>query len=240
MTSDFDATTFLSNLSNRFQTLEDLQAELQELSQSLDKELVDLVNDNYQDFLSLGSSLAGGEERIEDVRVGLLSFQRDITSIRDKVEARRNEVMGFLQQKKLLRKDIGVCRAMLEIAERADELEKKLLISRPAQTIDMRTKDDDDHDWSADWKQETSYDSDDVEDDEDGSPITPKLRHRVEQYRVLRFLIQRQDQQHPFVVAQQARLKKIREVLGRDAEEALRQADEDSRRALGRLKASMD
>ena len=68
----FDAPTYLSTLSDRHQTLEDLRSDLRERSQGLSKELLDLVNTNYEQFLSLGSDLKGGEEKVEDVRVGLL------------------------------------------------------------------------------------------------------------------------------------------------------------------------
>jgi len=53
---DFDPATFLSSLSNRHQSLADLRIELRDLSEALNKELLDLVNENYQDFLSLGSA----------------------------------------------------------------------------------------------------------------------------------------------------------------------------------------
>ncbi len=66
---EFDAATYLSTLSGRHQTLEDLRSDLRERSQALSKELLDLVNTNYEQFLSLGSDLRGGEEKVEDVRV---------------------------------------------------------------------------------------------------------------------------------------------------------------------------
>jgi hypothetical protein len=49
---------------------------LRSRSQLLNKELLDLVNSNYQDFLNLGNSLHGGEEKVEEVRIGLLGFRK--------------------------------------------------------------------------------------------------------------------------------------------------------------------
>ena len=54
------------------------------------------MNEKYQDFLSLGSSLRGGEDKIEEVRLGLLGFRRDVEGLRDMVEERRKEVEGLL------------------------------------------------------------------------------------------------------------------------------------------------
>lgn len=65
----------------------------------MSKELLDLVNDKYQDFLSLGNTLRGGEERIEEVRVGLLGFQRDLTSVRENVKRRREDVAALIDEK---------------------------------------------------------------------------------------------------------------------------------------------
>ncbi|KAG4441728.1 hypothetical protein IFR05_002807, partial [Cadophora sp. M221] len=62
----FSAPAYLSTLSERHQTLEDLRSDLRERSQALSKELLDLVNTNYEQFLSLGSDLKGGEEKVED------------------------------------------------------------------------------------------------------------------------------------------------------------------------------
>ena len=64
----FSARTYLSSLTNRHQTLEDLRSDLRERSQLLSKELLDLVNENYESFLGLGEGLRGGKEKVEDVR----------------------------------------------------------------------------------------------------------------------------------------------------------------------------
>ena len=90
----FSAPAYLSTLSDRHQTLEDLRTDLRERSQALSKELLDLVNTNYEQFLSLGSDLKGGEEKVEDVRVGLLGFKRGVEDVRGKVRERRGEVEG--------------------------------------------------------------------------------------------------------------------------------------------------
>ncbi|KAK6375801.1 hypothetical protein LTS17_007623 [Exophiala oligosperma] len=224
LTPDFDAATFLSGLSNRFQTLEDLQTELRELSQTLNKELVDLVNDNYQDFLSLGSTLSGGEERIEDIRLGLLGFQREVKAIRDKVDTRRNEVADLLKQKKALKQDTGIARSLLEIAERLEQLEEKLNITsiRSANTTESNGHGNANDAWSEGWTESMNYDSDDDYESDDKS-IPPRLRRRVEEFLILKHLISRFSPHHPFILAQDSRTRKIQEILLSDLEAAIKQ-----------------
>jgi DNA repair exonuclease SbcCD ATPase subunit len=103
---DFDAQTYLSSLRNRHQTLEDLRSDLRQRSQLLNRELLDLVNGNYEEFLSLGGDLKGGEEKVEGVRVGLLGFQREVEGIRKAVQDRARETGELLREKKGLRKEV--------------------------------------------------------------------------------------------------------------------------------------
>ena len=92
LSQNFSATEYLSSLQNRHQTLEDLRSELRSRSQQLNQQLLDLVNSNYQDFLGLGSSLKGGDEKVEEIRVGLLGFQKDVEGIRTNIEQREEDV----------------------------------------------------------------------------------------------------------------------------------------------------
>jgi len=246
LASDFDATAFLSSLSNRFQTLEDLQTELRELNQSLNKELVDLVNDNYQDFLSLGQALSGGEERIEDIRVGLLAFQRDIKSVRDKIETRRNEAAELLEQKRALKQEISVGRALLEIAERLDELEEKLGLGSSALTPAPETEDHENGNdkWGNGWtgiQSDGSDDDDDYDDDEDSSGVPSKLRRRVEQLRIVKILLGRHSPQHPFLLAEQERVRKVQETILLDLDAAIKQEpDVKIKQQILRLRSTVD
>ncbi|KIY00769.1 uncharacterized protein Z520_03434 [Fonsecaea multimorphosa CBS 102226] len=223
---DFDAATFLSSLSNRFQTLEDLQAELRELSQTLNKELVDLVNDNYQDFLSLGSTLYGGEEKIEDIRLGLLGFERDVKAVRDKVDTRRNEVAELLRQKKALRQETSVGQALLEIAERLDLLEEKLEISTSTK-IKSQPQDGGGEQWGDEWIEEATANDVDEEFNSDGvDGVPPRLQRRTEEFLILKYLASKHSPQHPFLLAQEGRIRKIQEILLSDLEMAIKQETE--------------
>jgi len=225
LTPEFDPTTLLSSLSDRFQTLEDLQNELRTLSQSLNKELLDLVNDNYQDFLSLGSTLSGGEEKVEEVRVGLLGFQRELSVIRSKVDARRDDVTKLLEEKRKLKQEIKLGRALVEIAERIEDLEGQLMIGEAVKEKSRNGPVD------TDMAGESEYDSfsEDSDDDEssaaDGESRSTarKLERLVDQFMVAQVLIGRHDAKQAFVATQRARLRQIQNTLRMDINSAQKQ-----------------
>lgn len=245
-------------MTSRFQTLEDLQTELQDLLKSLNKELVDLVNDNYTSFLSLGQKLSGGEERIEEIRVGLLGFQRDVSAIRQLVDARAKETSVLLEEKRSLRKDIQVGRALLEVDERLVELERRLnLAPRNTRYDTSDTKDDgndggnddeetmgDFKDWSDDWLQ-NDVDPGISDEDEDAGADLPDLpralRKNVEQFLIVRQLSEKCGLQHPFVLAQVDRVNVIGNILRKDLEAATRaQSDVKAKQRIIRLKTKLE
>jgi hypothetical protein len=212
---DFDAQKYLSSLRNRHQTLEDLRSDLRQRSQLLNRELLDLVNGNYDEFLSLGGDLKGGEEKVEGVRVGLLGFQREIEGIRKAVRDRAEETAELLAEKKGLRKEIVFGRSLLEVHERLEELEEKLGIK-----IKEGEDDDDDDD-------EDEDDEDDDEDTAEGSShnsAVRRLRKQSEQYLMIVFQSSKIGLSHPFLVSLQPRVDEVRKTLILDLSASLRQA----------------
>jgi hypothetical protein len=209
---NFDAQTYLSSLRNRHQTLEDLRSDLRQRSQLLNRELLDLVNGNYEEFLSLGGDLKGGEEKVEGVRVGLLGFQREVEGIRKAVLDRARETSELLQEKKGLRKEIVLGRALLEVHERLEEVEEKLGIKTKEGEEDDEDEDDEDDD-------ETS--------DLEGSPYASaakRLRKQSEQYLLIVCQSSKIGPSHPFLVSLQPRVDEVRKTLILDLSASLRQA----------------
>ena len=229
---DFDPAQYLSSLRNRHQSLEDLRQELRDLDQLLSRELLDLVNENYQDFLSLGNALQGGEEKAEEVRVGLLAFHRDVQTIRDKVEARSAEVEGLLGEKKQLRKDANVGQALLDVADRIEELEHRLMIGeknnsgQPQQEQSSSDTESDDflNDDESDESEED--DTEKVPDSTTASPVVSlkRIEHHIQKYVAVTKLSTRIGDDHPFLVNQQPRVNKIRSAVLLDLKTALDQA----------------
>lgn len=129
---DFVPAKYLSSLfpgdadTTRHQTLEDLRTELRERSSAISAELLELVNANYTAFLGLGDTLKGGEERVEDVRVALLGFRRQVEEVQGRVRGRGADVRGVGGELRTVRGEVEQGRRMLELDERVDVLLGKL------------------------------------------------------------------------------------------------------------------
>lgn len=223
LTPDFDPAQYLSSLQNRHQSLEDLRQELRDLDQLLSRELLDLVNENYQDFLSLGNALHGGEEKAEEVRVGLLAFQRDVNAIRDKVEARRAEVEGLLGEKKQLRKGANVGQALLDVAERIEELEQRLMIGEK-NNQGQREQSDEESDGFLEESDESESDDGQAPEGTAAAVSLKRLEHHIQKYVAVTRLSARIGDDHPFLLNQQPRVNKIRSAVLHDLKTALEQA----------------
>ncbi|KAL2825943.1 oligomeric golgi complex component, COG2-domain-containing protein [Aspergillus cavernicola] len=233
LSPDFNPAAYLSSLTNRHQSLEDLRQELRDLDQRLSRELLDLVNENYQDFLSLGSTLQGGEEKVEQVRVGLLAFQRDVQSIRDKVEARQREVEQLLNEKKRVRANANIGTALLDFADRVEELEKRLMIGEHPVRDTAEQSDIESEFLESD--EETDEEDTDEEGPQAGEGTAPlvsqkRLESHLQKYVYLTRLSSRVGDEHPFLLAQQQRMSKIRSALLLDLKKALEQAKQAGER----------
>lgn len=140
---DFNAAAYLSSLfpgssddtaqgglglglGTRHQTLEDLRTELRERSSAISAELLELVNANYTAFLSLGDELKGGEDRVEDVRVGLLGFRRQVEEVQGRVKGRKEDVQKVGSELRGVRREVEVGRQMLELDDRLEALAGRL------------------------------------------------------------------------------------------------------------------
>ncbi|KAK3200998.1 hypothetical protein GRF29_213g657936 [Pseudopithomyces chartarum] len=213
---DFTPQKYLSTLHNRHQTLEDLRSELRSRSQLLSRELLDLVNANYTDFLSLGASLKGGDERVEEVRVGLLGFRKEVAGLKEDVKTREQEVGDLIDQRSEIRKKIAAGRQLVAFEEGLRGLEEALVIEAKT-AVDADSDEDEDED----------EDGEDDEDEDDqgslGGVSIAKLKRHVLQYRVAQEQGKRLGE-HPFVLAQAPRMAKVRSTLLMDLSTALQQA----------------
>ncbi|KAL8719330.1 MAG: hypothetical protein Q9225_003651 [Loekoesia sp. 1 TL-2023] len=214
LTPDFDPATFLSSLRNRHQTLEDLRAELRTRSQDISKELLDLVNDNYQDFLSLGSSLQGGDEKVEEVRLGLLSFRREIEGLKSKVDERKREVEDLVAQRKEIRRQMQLGRALLDVNYRLGELERSLMVASNEASRDPQAND---------VEQDISDGDDESDEDQEGDVSTSRLDRHVRQYLLIRRAMERIGLEHPHIINQDARITRLKNTILLDLGNALKQ-----------------
>ncbi|KAF2718942.1 hypothetical protein K431DRAFT_122709 [Polychaeton citri CBS 116435] len=221
LSSNFDPQTYLSTLRNRHQTLTDLRSDLRQRSQLLNRELLDLVNGNYEEFLSLGSDLRGGEEMVEGVRVGVLGFKREVEGIKEKVSEREKEVGELLEEKKDIRKDVMLGRGLLEVEAEIGLLEGRLGI------VEKEAQDDEEED-------DADEDDDDEDDDEDDETIASasivalkqvkRLQGLCDRYVLITRRVARLGAELPFFVGQRPRVTEIRKTLLLDLATALREA----------------
>lgn len=238
LASDFDAPTYLSTLSERHQTLEDLRLDLRERSQALSKELLDLVNVNYEQFLSLGSDLRGGEEKVEDVRVGLLGFKRGVEEVRSKVMERGQEVEILLEEKARVSKQINVGRKLLEANAKLEGLEERLMVYSLGRNENVTGE----NVWS------TSEDEDEDEDGEDDEVAaergtgtsTKKLQSLVDDYQQVEHIQATIGSHHPYIICQEPRMARVRNTLLLDLSTALKQTYPTSKASNSRLLSILD
>ncbi|KAI1480316.1 oligomeric golgi complex component, COG2-domain-containing protein [Daldinia eschscholtzii] len=217
---DFDPAEYLSSLSNRHQTLEDLRSDLRERSAAISTELLELVNANYTSFLSLGDELKGGEDRVEDVRVALLGFRRAVEEIKGRVRERGTEVAGLNRDLSGVRSEIETGRKMLELDERISVLEGRLAVGSTG-------PDGDDSD-------EDGEDNDDELEGAVGSS-TSKLMQLAKEYIVVDELANDIGRDTPFVRKAEERLTRCKNTILLDLGTALKEAKKAGARGQAKL-----
>lgn len=225
---DFSAFAYLSTLRNRHQTLEDLRSELRARSSLLSKELLDLVNAEYEDFVLLGTSLAGGEEKLEEVRLGLMGFRRDLEGIRAKVVAEEKEITQLLDERKRVRKEIQLGRDLLALDAALTELEDRLSVDPESKQSRLLGNGQREERLMVEADDYSSEDHDlDTEGEDagvDGSALSlKKLNHHVTQYQLVKKLAKRVHDEHPFVIALRPRIMQVKNTLLLDLGSVFRQ-----------------
>ena len=112
---------------------------------------------------------------MEEVRVGLLSFQRELGLIKSKVESRRHDVATLMEDKRSLKQEIMLGRALLEIAERIEDLEGHLMIGETTRRkSDNGLLDGNTDDGAA--FDSFSEDSDEEDSADEYRPLRPRVR----------------------------------------------------------------
>ena len=173
------------------------------------------MNSNYQDFLSLGSSLQGGEEKVEEVRVGLLGFKRDVEGLKEKVDDRRKEVDQLVEEKRRVRKEIQRGRGLLEVDQRLEELEEGLLLKLKGATTRRETDTDD--------IEISESEEDSGNEAAKNSTSISRLQRRVIQFVYTRKLADKIGSDQPFIAKQEERLSRVRNTLLLDIGSAFKQ-----------------
>lgn len=183
------------------------------------------MNSNYQDFLGLGRSLKSGDEKVEEVRVGLLGFRKEVESVRSKVVEREEEVKRAVDERVAIRKQIAVGRALVDYETKLALLEEQLMVESAGKPGSDAYDDSSDSDEDSD------------EDDDEGrySMSVYKLRRNVQQFRLIQEISKGIGEQHPFITAQVPRMMRVRNTLILDLNTALQQAKSAGRPGADRV-----
>ncbi|QPC79265.1 hypothetical protein HYE68_010017 [Fusarium pseudograminearum] len=206
LAEDFQPAAYLSALPHRHQTLEDLRSDLRDRSAAISSELLELVNSNYTAFLSLGSELRGGDDKVENAKVSLLGFRRAVEEVKTKVTERREETNTLNGELRGVRSAIEKGRKMMELSERLASLEERLsLDSLPA---------------GEDWDEDSE---DEGEDDNYGSSTAKLLTSAQECSRITK-LLESMDPDTSYVIKMEERLTRCRNTLLLDLGNALKEA----------------
>lgn len=101
--TSFDPDAFL--LTRAHIPLEELRGELREYLGQLREELVQLINDDYEEFISLGTGLRGEEERLIRLGKPLGQLNEEVRGVRDMLLEQQIVVQDKLDQRAALREE---------------------------------------------------------------------------------------------------------------------------------------
>ena len=173
--------------------------------------------------------MKGGDEKVEEVRLGLLGFRREVEGLQDKVDGRRKEVEELVEARKSISESVQVGRRLLETERKIRELEGRLLIASTGPGKAEVNEED--------MVLSESEEESDEEPESNGIGI-PRLRRHMEQYMYIKGLIERTGPDYPFLVKQEERVLRLKQTVVLDLNSALKQAvagNEDMRGDLLKL-----
>ncbi|KAJ9134298.1 Conserved oligomeric Golgi complex subunit 2 [Pleurostoma richardsiae] len=210
----------------RHQTLEDLRAELRERSAAISAELLELVNANYASFLSLGDGLKGGGDRVEDLRVALLGFRRQVGEVKGRIGRRREDVARASGELRGVRAEVETGRSMLELDERVAMLERSLAVrSMPGGKHN--------HDDADDSEEEDEDEEEEAEDFVGSSPA--KLAGLASDYKTAEELADALGRDLPYVKKMEERMLRCRNTMLLDLSTATKEARRAGERGQDRV-----
>ncbi|ESK97090.1 conserved oligomeric golgi complex subunit 2-like [Moniliophthora roreri MCA 2997] len=130
----FDVEEFL--LSRSHTSLQDLRVELRDYLSNLKEELVQLINDDYEAFISLSTDLKGEGARLTSLKSPLASLKQEIQISKSNLCAIQDAIQEKLKKRAALREEKALIHLLLKISESVTRLETLLLISSPSDDSD--------------------------------------------------------------------------------------------------------
>ncbi|TRM69862.1 oligomeric golgi complex component, COG2-domain-containing protein [Schizophyllum amplum] len=123
----FNVEEFL--LSRVHTSLPELRTELREYMATLKEELVRLINDDYEAFISLSTDLQGEGTRLERLKFPLGDIKAQILESKDELSAIQAAIQEKLQKRAVLREEKTLLHLLLKISESMTRLESLLSIT---------------------------------------------------------------------------------------------------------------
>lgn len=160
--------------------------------------------------------------------MGLLGFSRGVGEVRERVGARRGMVEGLIKEREGVLREVEIARKMLELGERIEDLEARLMVRSLGRdgTSNSEWSDDDENDEEEDDNDEDETNHSDAASRETGPRWAEirKLRGLIRDWKRIDTLATRVGKEHPFVRAQDVRMMKIRNTMLLDLGSALKKA----------------
>ncbi|KAF8910351.1 oligomeric golgi complex component, COG2-domain-containing protein [Mucidula mucida] len=131
LTADtFDIEQFL--LSRSHTSLQDLRSELRDYLSTLKEELVKLINDDYEAFISLSTDLRGEGVRLGKLKAPLSGLRTEILASKSELQLTQAAIQHKLETRAVLREEKALLHLLLKISESVTRLEGLLLIASPS------------------------------------------------------------------------------------------------------------
>ncbi|KAJ9117561.1 hypothetical protein QFC22_004411 [Naganishia vaughanmartiniae] len=140
-TKQWDVDAFL--LSRSDLPLDELRTELRQYLASLREELGELINDEYEEFISLSLGLRGEAEQLEDIKLPLQVIKIEVEDIRSTFVTAQGNLETLLHERSSLREEKAILDLLLHLTETLERTENLLGIRRETQNDKDDTLDDD-------------------------------------------------------------------------------------------------
>ncbi|KAJ7346675.1 COG complex component [Mycena albidolilacea] len=127
----FDVEAFL--LSRSHTSLRDLRSELRDYLSTLKEELVKLINDDYEAFISLSTDLRGEGARLSRLKLPLVELKSQISDSKRELHVIQDAIQEKLGKRAVLREEKALLHLLLKLSESVTRLESLLLIASPEQ-----------------------------------------------------------------------------------------------------------
>ncbi|KAG5735120.1 Conserved oligomeric Golgi complex subunit 2 [Termitomyces sp. T112] len=126
---DFKVEEFLLSRSNN--SLPELRSDLREYLSQLKEELVKLINDDYEAFISLSTDLKDEGDRLVRIQSPLADLKLQILQSRTELQAIQNAIREKLEKRAVLREEKALLHLLLKLSDSVTRLETLLLITPP-------------------------------------------------------------------------------------------------------------